>query len=97
MCSLTGENLVEKSLGFILIRLLGERQFTHQNLSGFREHALFSGGKTALLITPPEVPNDFCNLVDVAGGQLFEVCLVAPRSVRGLLGVRRAQHLENPI
>ena len=41
---LGGEDLVEDRLGFVLIGLLGQGQFTHENLPSLREHALLSCG-----------------------------------------------------
>ena len=41
---LGGEDLVEDCLGFVLVGLLGEGKFAHENLAGLGEHALFSRG-----------------------------------------------------
>src|SRR5690606_5976198 len=91
------EDFVEKSLGLVLIRLFREGEFTHQDLPRLGEHPLLARGKTAFLIAPPKVTDDLGDLVHVAGGELFDVRLVPPRPVRGLLGVRGAQHLEDPL
>lgn len=40
---LGGENLVEDGLGLVLVGLLCEGQFAHQNLAGFGQHALLTG------------------------------------------------------
>ncbi len=74
-----------------------EGELTHQDLAGLGEHALLSGGESAFALTTPQVTHDFRDLDDIAGGELLQICLVTTRPVRGLLGVRRAQHLEDPV
>ena len=68
-----------------------------EDLPGLRQHALLAGRQAAVLVAPPQVTHDLGDLVDVARGELLAVGLVAPRPVRRLLGVRRAQHLEHPV
>src|SRR5580692_8744372 len=97
LSGLTREYLVEESLGLVLVGLLSQGELAHQDLTCLRQHPLLAGRKTALLVPAPQVPDDFGNLVHVAGGELFEVGLVPTRPVRGLLGVWRAKHLEHPL
>jgi len=91
------ENLVEQGLGLVLVGLLGQCQLADQDLPRLGEHALLAGGKAALPIAPPEVPDDLGYLVHVTGSELLQVGLVAPGPVRRLFCMRRAEHLENPL
>src|SRR5690606_19845919 len=92
-----GEYLVEQGLGLVLVGVLRERELADQNLARLGEHALLTGGETALALTTPQVTHDFRDLDDIARGELLQVCLVATGPVRGLLGIRCAQHLEDSV
>src|SRR5690606_3966875 len=65
-----GENFVEHRIGADVVRALGERELTDKDLTRLGEHALLTCGKAAVLFPSPQVANNFCNLVDVTGGQL---------------------------
>src|SRR3954454_12138366 len=91
------EDLVEEDLRLVLVGALGERELADQNLARLGEHALLTGGQAAVLVAAPQVAYDLGDLVHVTRGQLLEVGFVAAGPVRRLLGVRRAQHLEDPV
>ena len=94
---LAGEDLVEDGVGLVLVGVLGERELGDEDLPGLGEHALLAGGQATVVVAAPEVADDLGHLDDVAGGELLEVRLVAARPVGRLLGVGRAQHLEDPL
>src|ERR1700733_427810 len=94
---LTREHLVEERLGLVLVGLLGQGELAYQDLTCLSQHPLLAGRKAALLVPAPQIPDDLGNLVHVAGRELFQVGLVPTRPVRGLLGVRRAKHLEHAL
>src|SRR5689334_19648449 len=50
---LGGKDLVEQSLGLVLVGLLGQRQLAHQDLPRLGQHALLARGQAALPIPPP--------------------------------------------
>ena len=50
---------------------------------GSCQHSLLAGGQTTVLVTDREVPNHFCDLIDVARLELLDVVLVATRPVGG--------------
>src|SRR5690606_28137955 len=58
---------------------------------------LLTGGEAAVTLTTPQVPDDLGDLHHVTGVQLLEVRLVTPRPVGRLLGVRRAEHVEDAV
>src|SRR5690606_7430091 len=86
MCSLPmsrasgsgGENLVEHGFRLDVVGALGERELTDEDLTRLGEHPLLTCGQAAVLLPAPQVAHNFCDLVDVAGGQLLEVGLVPP-------------------
>src|ERR1700744_1726329 len=90
-----GQNLVEDGLRFGVVGALGQRQLTDQNLAGLGQHALLARGQTTLLVATPQVAHYLGHLVHITGGKLFQIGLVAARPVRGLFGVRGAQHLKD--
>ena len=63
---LGGEDLVEDRLGFVLIGLLGQGQFTYEDLPSLRQHALLACGQAPLSFTAPQITNNLGNLNDVA-------------------------------
>src|SRR5690242_13909141 len=75
------EHLVEHDLGLVLVRALGERELTDQDLPGLGQHALLTGGETPVTVAAPQVADDLGHLVDVARGQLLAVRLVPARPV----------------
>src|SRR5918992_2340863 len=90
-----GQDLVEERLGLVLIGLFRQRELADQYLPGLGQHSLLASRQAALFVATPQVAHDLGNLVDVPGGELFEVRLVAPGPVGRLLGVGRTQHLEH--
>ena len=62
---LGGEDLVEDRLGFVLIGLLGQGQFTYEDLPSLRQHALLACGQAPLSFTAPQITNNLGNLDDV--------------------------------
>src|SRR5947209_12101463 len=72
-----GQNLVEDGLRLGVVGALGQRQLTDQNLACLGQHALLAGGQAALLVTAPQIAHHFGHLVHVAGGELFQLGLVA--------------------
>jgi hypothetical protein len=60
------ENLVEQSLGLVLVSLLGQRQLAHQDLPGLGQHALLASGQTAFPVPAPQIAHHLSDLVDVA-------------------------------
>src|SRR5690349_18300225 len=94
---LGGKNLVEESLGLVLVGLLGQGQLAHQDLARLGEHALLARGQAALPVPPPQVTNDLGDLVHVTGRELLQVGLVTPGPVSRLFRMRRAEHLEHPL
>ncbi|MCO5576786.1 hypothetical protein L7F22_030606 [Adiantum nelumboides] len=92
-----GEHLVEQDLGPLLVGALGQRELTDQYLPGLGQHPLLARGQPPVLLTAPQVADDLGHLVHVTRGELLPVRLISAGPVRGLLGVRRAQHLEDPI
>src|SRR5689334_13573220 len=95
--ALGGKNLVEESLGLVLVGLLGQGQLAHQDLARLGEHALLARGQPALPVPPPQVTNDLGDLVHVTRRELLQVGLVTPRPVGRLFRMRRAEHLEHPL
>ena len=91
------ENLVEQCAGLLLVALLSQRELGDEDLARLGEHALLPCGKTAVLITTPQVADDLADLDHVAGGELLKVRLVTTRPVRRLFRERRAEHLEHVI
>ena len=59
------EDLVENGLCLLGVSALGERELSDENLTSLGEHALLTSGKSAVLLTTPQVTNNFCNLVHV--------------------------------
>src|SRR5271166_1047113 len=97
-CERSGrQDLVEQCLGLVLVGLLGQRQFAHQDLPRLGEHPLLTCGQAAFPVPPPQVPNDLGDLVHVTGSELLQVGLVPPRPVGRLFRVRRAEHLEDTL
>src|SRR5262249_8559891 len=47
------EDFVEQRFSLVLVCLLGQGQFTDQDLPGLGQHPLFPGRKAAFLISPP--------------------------------------------
>src|SRR4051794_27600063 len=92
-----GENLVEDGLGLVLVGVLGKSKLRHKDLASLGEHSLLPGRQPTLTLTAPQVAYDLRDLDHVAARQLLEVGLVAAGPVGRLLGVRRAQHLEDPV
>src|SRR6185312_8065754 len=91
------EDFVEQRFSLVLVCLLGQGQFTDQDLPGLGQHPLFPGRKAAFLIAPPEVTDYFGNFIHIAGGKLLEIGLIPAGPVSWLLGIRCAQHLEDPL
>src|SRR5258707_4698401 len=89
-----GEDLVEKSLGLVLVRLLGKRKLAHENLPRLSQHPLLASRQAPLTVPAPQVANYLGDLVDVSGRELLEIGLVPAGPVGRLLRVRGAEHLE---
>src|SRR5947199_114082 len=77
IAALRGQDLVEECFGFVLVGALGERELADEDLPGLGEHALLAGGQAALTVAAPQVADDLRDLVDVTGGDLLDVGLVA--------------------
>jgi hypothetical protein len=91
------EDVVEESLGLVLVGVLGECQLGDQDLPRLREHPLLPGRETTVPLAAPQVTHDLGHLHHVTRVQLLEVRLVAAGPVRGLLGVLGPQHVEDPV
>src|SRR5258708_24772946 len=90
-----GQDLIENDCRPVVVRVLGKRELTDQDLTRLGQHPLLACGQAPLLVPAPQVTDDLGHLVHVAGGQLLEVRLVPARPVGRLFGVRRAKHLED--
>src|SRR3954471_14384836 len=90
-----GQNLVEDDGGLLVVGVLGQCQFTDQDLPGLRKHPLLACRQATLLITAPQVADDLGHLVHIARRQLLEVRLIAARPVGRLLGMRGAEYLKD--
>src|SRR4051812_43758647 len=94
---LGSQNLIKQKLGLVFVGAFGQRQLAHENLTCLGQHALLTGGQTALAVTSPQVANNLGDLVDVAGRDLLDVGLVAPGPVGRLFGVGSFEDLEDPL
>ena len=87
---------VEQTLGFRLVDLLGQGDLRSQNGAGLGEHTLLPRGQAVLVdIALGEIANHFGDLVDIAGGDLFDVQLVTARPVHLFLDDRGPQDVEH--
>gem|GEM_PF-4937537 len=82
-------------VGLLVVDTFCERKLTDEDLARLGEHALLTGGQAAVLVTAPQVADDFGDTVDVAGGETFLVGLVATGPVARLLDIGLTQDREN--
>jgi hypothetical protein len=74
---LRSENLVKESCSLLFICALGKCELRDENLLRLGEHALFTSRESTIEIATVEIAYNFCDLDDVSGCKLFEVCLIA--------------------
>ena len=87
---------VQQTLGLGFIKVFGQRNLGSQNATGLGKHALLTSRQTMLVnITLRKVTHHFRNFIDIAGGDLLDIQLVATRPVHLLLNDRSAQNLEH--
>ena len=87
---------VQQTLGLGFIKVFGQRDLGSQNATGLGKHALLTSRQTMLVnITLCKVTHHFRDFIDIAGGDLLDIQLVATRPVHLLLNDRSAQNLEH--